>query len=323
MTHSISFVSGVDPAETAAAVWLARAEAAWTPNEEAAFQAWLASAPEHRRAYDSVCASMDFLDAHQDEPELASLRRKTARRVGPARRGILAGALAASLAVVVGAAVYQNASARLETFETGPTVRKVALDDGSQVTLDARTRLEVRLGRKARELELVQGQASFDVAHDQARPFTVRLGQEVVVATGTVFNLDQTPDASVVTLVEGAVEVRSAESGELLAKLTPGDRYARRSGEVGITRADPDAALAWRMGKLVFDDASLSEAAGRIGRYGDRPIRVAPALRNLRVTGAFNTGDQRAFIQAVEAYLPVQAVTTADGAVELRPRPAS
>jgi transmembrane sensor len=323
MTHFVSCIPGNAPNETAAAARLARAEAGWTPDHETAFQGWLASAPEHREAYERVCASMDFLDAHQDDPELAALRRRTAERTRPWRRGLVAGALAASLAVVIGAVAYQAAPAKLETFETGPAMRRITLDDGSQVTLDARTQLEVRLGRKSRELELVRGQASFDVAHDRARPFAVSLGRQVVVATGTAFNLDQGPDASVVTLVEGAVEVRSAADDKLLARLSPGDQYAARNGQAQVARADPSAALAWRTGKLIFDDASLSEAAERVGRYASRPIRVAPELRDLRVSGAFDAGDQPAFVRAVEAYLPVQATTAADGAVELRPRPAS
>jgi transmembrane sensor len=322
MTHPRSFLPHADPDETAASAWLAQADAAWTAADEAALQAWLTAEPANRAAYERVSLSMEFLGAHQDDPELAALRRRTAERTRHPRRGVLVGALAASLAVVIGAAVHQAAPAKLEIFETGPAMRRITLEDGSHVTLDARTRLEVRLGRRARQLKLVQGQASFEVAHDRSRPFAVRLGREVVVATGTAFNLDQAPGASVVTLVEGSVEVRRAADDRLLARLSPGDQYAARNGRSQVARADPDAALAWRTGKLIFDDATLAEAAERVARYSANPIRVAPPLSNLRISGAFDAGDQPAFVRAVEAYLPVQAAIAADGAVELRPAPA-
>ena len=323
MTYSRSFIPRIDAGETAAAAWLARAASDWTVDDEAVFQAWLAAASAHREAYEGVCASMDFLQAHEEDVELVALRRRTAARTRTSRRSLVAGALAASLALVVGAVAYLAAPVKLDTFETGPAMRRITLADGSQVTLDARTRLEVRLGRRARELELVRGQASFEVAHALDRPFSVHLGRQVVIATGTVFNLDQSSEASVVTLVEGAVDIRGAADGGLLARLAPGEQYTARNGRAQTVRAEPDAVLAWRRGKLIFDDASLSQAAERVSRYSDRPIRVAPALRALRVSGAFDAGDQRAFVRSVEAYLPVQAMTAADGAVELRPRPAS
>jgi transmembrane sensor len=319
LTRPFHIQPGEDPSETAAAAWLAREDAGWSSADEATLQTWLDAATVHREAYQAVCASMDFLGAHAEAPEIATLRRGVADRTRRDRRAVLAGALAATLALVVGFIAYQARPARLTTYETDRSTRHVVLADGSQVTLDAKTRLEVRLGRKARDLRLVQGQASFDVAHDASRPFSVRLGQEVVVATGTVFNLDQSMDASAITLIEGSVDVRRAEGGEVLARLTPGDQYLVHRGRGQVLQADPNAALAWRSGKIIFDNTTLAEAAVRIGRYAEGSLRVSPQVADLRLSGAFDSGDQDSFLRAVEAYLPVRAVRGADGVVELRP----
>lgn len=323
MTRSFQFSVDEDPSETAAGAWVAREAAEWTSEDEAALQAWLTAAPSHRQAFDAVSASMSFLEAQASAPEVLALRQRTTARTGGSRRALLVGSLAATLAIVVGALAYQARPAQLTTYETDSATRHVTLDDGSELTLDARTRLEVRLGPRSRDLRLLQGQASFDVAHDERRPFAVRLGRTVVVATGTEFNLEQSQNASTITLLEGSVDVRSVD-GALLARLRPGDQYLARDGKRGqVATTDPDAALAWRSGKLIFDDTSLREAAARIERYAQRPLRVAPEVADLRISGAFDAGDEAAFIKAVEAYLPVLAAAGPDGAVELRRRPAS
>src|SRR3546814_1402664 len=72
------------------------------------------------------------------------------------------------------------------------------LEDGSQVSLDAATKVNVRMKEAGRQVELLAGRAKFDVAKDPQRPFTVAAGDKLVVAVGTSFS---------VALIDGQVRV--------------------------------------------------------------------------------------------------------------------
>jgi transmembrane sensor len=91
--------------------------------------------------------------------------------------------------------------------------RTVTLADGSAVQLNTHTRLEVQLSGKLRELHLLEGEALFTVAHDTTRPFEVHVGEAVVRAVGTQFNIRRDVRDTTVSVLEGAVHVSAITSG--------------------------------------------------------------------------------------------------------------
>ena len=84
-----------------------------------------------------------------------------------------------------------------------------------------------------------------------------------------------------------------------------------------IRPADLPVATAWESGRLVFNNEPLGEAVERINRYTDRPLKIEPAVANLRISGVFNAGDVGAFIDAVTSYFPVTASTSTDNSILL------
>jgi transmembrane sensor len=85
--------------------------------------------------------------------------------------------------------------------------RSVTLADGSTVNLNARSRIRIRFSEKERNVELMEGQALFDVAKDKARPFVVRTDGTLVRAVGTQFDVNRKMSGTTVTVVEGRVAV--------------------------------------------------------------------------------------------------------------------
>jgi transmembrane sensor len=118
-------------------------------------------------------------------------------------------AVAASVAgLVAGGLILLDQGRR---YETGiGEQRSVVLDDGSLVTLNTASRIEVKLGKKHRLVRLVSGEALFQVARDAARPFDVVTGNTTVRAVGTQFNVDKRTTATTVTVVEGKIAVSSS-----------------------------------------------------------------------------------------------------------------
>ncbi len=92
-------------------------------------------------------------------------------------------------------------------------LRSVRLEDGSRVMLDTRSRIRVSFSATARDVELLEGQAHFDVAKNPARPFRVRTAFAEVVAVGTSFDVAAQPARTTVTLIEGRVNVRTVVNG--------------------------------------------------------------------------------------------------------------
>ncbi|MBT9491831.1 MAG: iron dicitrate transport regulator FecR, partial [Paucibacter sp.] len=145
-----------------------------------------------------------------------------------------------------------------------------------------------------------------------------------VVAMGTAFVVGLAPAsqgagaALAVTLVEGQVVVRAADTAAGAALSTPvvmaaGDRVRLRQlggvapGEsreaMQMDRPRMDQALAWKRGEAIFDDVSLLDAVAEMNRYSLTPIMLAGAdtLHDLRVSGVFRTGDNAKFAHAVAA----------------------
>jgi len=191
-------------------------------------------------------------------------------------------------------------------------------------------------------VEVVGGEALFEVAKDASRPFVVRAAGSEVTATGTAFVVRYTPaiegrrDAVDITLVEGRVVVRGGAEGspsvELVpaVEMVPGQRL-RVSGRVRgrldsgpkpqMDRPRVDQVLAWKRGEAVFENASLSEAVAEMNRYSSTPISVVgtDALDSLRVSGVFKTGDNASFARAV-AKLHGLAVRDLPDRFELTPQ---
>ncbi|HEV7290425.1 FecR family protein [Sphingomonas sp.] len=322
----------------AAAVWcLALAEGPLSDERQRAFDEWLAANPENLTAFErstslwqqmgEAAASPEFADVR--ERALATFRRRNQWRW--ARRPVAGRVItaAAAMLIALGGIGWWWQSAP-EIYRTGVGERRVVmLDDGSRASLDAATEVDVRMHGDQRELHLVAGRAKFDVAKDPLKPFSVRVGDKLVVATGTSFSVEIVNRKLHVILYEGRVVVIDRPMGaELPAAvapasgdvdepmaLTPGrelvvDIAGRSPSRLG--KADPVRSLSWEGGQLVFEDEPLGLAVNRINRYSARRIVLKGATGQMRVNGVFNTGDVEAFATGVEETLPVHVIRERD-----------
>lgn len=218
------------------------------------------------------------------------------------RREAQIGGLAALAACLVGAIwIYGQTGVRV--FATGAGERRVvALADGSQLELNTRSRLEVRVSARRRWARLVEGEALFTVAtRPDHQPFTVDAGAASIRVTGTQFNVRKTTDQTRVDLLEGSVEVRGRKDAPS-ARLRAGQAVqVSASGDIAVREpADVAGVRDWRAGRLTLTRARLDKAVADINRYATKPVALAePALGELTVDGVFEARDTRAFARAV------------------------
>lgn len=304
------------------------------------FMRWLNSDPRNELAYRQVVATWEGVGSHAAAPEIMVARRNAlddARRAASRRWSVRQWcshqlALAASIAVVLlGAALYFYLQQGVYATGIGEQ-RALRLEDGSTVTLDAKSRVRVAYADGVRLLMLERGRARFDVARDPVRPFRVQAGDQTIVAHGTQFNVERVAGTVLVTLLEGRVAVTGIAPGSAatpaavtdatsvplleerslaspVIELTAGQGLqVRANGHATVVpQIDVQQATAWQSGRLVFDNEPLASAAERVNRYSKLQIEVSSSVANVAVSGVFTAGDANAFVEAISAYFPVQA----------------
>jgi transmembrane sensor len=327
-------------------------------SERAAFFEWLRASPIHVEEYLGVALVARDLPLAADDTTvsldtlLKEARTDIANGVAPFERGIaaaersigrprrpgrwpIAAAVAATLLVLVGLvwwALDAQFLAIPRSFETAHgEQRSWRLADGSLLRLNTDTAVTVRFSRKERLIELKQGQAHFEVAHDVARRFRVAAGEVGAIATGTQFDVYRKRTTTIVTVSEGEVAVFTGQPPRV-GRGDPANR-SRRIGagyqlriDVELDSAQPlpvdlDQSLAWLQHKIAFEHRPLGEVADEFNRYAHVPLEIAdPALRELRISGVFETDDMEscgAFLETLEG---VRVERTPQKILVVRPR---
>jgi transmembrane sensor len=224
------------------------------------------------------------------------------------------------VAVVIACAMLYFVQVSPNNFVTGIGERRVIqLDDGSTVTLNTRSHLRVRFTQTRRDVELIDGEALFSVAHDAGRPFLARAGNTLVEAVGTQFNIYRGTAGTQVSVVEGRVRILANQNSRPLAvdageealvgsESTPFDMERHP-----ISAAELQRRLAWVNGELIFQGTSLATAVAEFNRYNRRRLEVSdPAIVQLVVGGRFQTVDPDDFIALLQDLFGVRAIPVGD-----------
>ena len=316
------------------------------------FGEWVARSPERVEAYletarlvkaiksprliwPSTAAEVLIREA-KSSPE-AVLPFSTARVAEPADRrgarqshGRIAWAAAAVLLVGVGLVLFTLEKPQEFTTALGEQ-RSVLLADGSRVTINTASTIEVNLHNGRRQVRLVRGEALFEVAHDAARPFVVRAGNALLEDVGTQFNVDMHSNDTTVTVVEGQVAVDSPGAKEIAGAqannsgrgtvepliLGANDRVVVTPAGVGAPQRGVDvaASVAWTQRQLMFEHRPLSEVAEEFNRYNKDRIDIDSAeLKGQEVTGVFDAKDPASFVAFLANIPGVEIREGANGA---------
>lgn len=289
-----------------------------------AFSAWRRD-PDNARAYDRVESVWEATNTLADDPDISALTAEALGREPPPVRARamvsniwkpLGGVAVAMIAV---AAVGLWTLNRPLTYATAVgEQRTVRLEDGSRVTLDTGSRIQVRLSDDRRSVALVSGQAFFNVAGNPARPFTVTAGDTHVTAIGTRFDVRRMGDGARVTLVEGHVSVKETARGDAGWSLNPGQQVVTAAPRPTVASVDIAQETSWTTGRLIFKETPIRAAVAEINRYSDDKIDLrASHIADIPVSGVFDTGDTDGFIAALQDLYSVKAERRPDGTVIL------
>lgn len=213
-------------------------------------------------------------------------------------------------------------------------IREVILEDGSVVTLGAKSQIKTEFSATRRQVTLIDGEAFFEVAKDANRPFFVAAQDTLVRVVGTKFDVKRSADIVHVSVLEGVVEVMkpsnieqaitSADTSVIDKQvLTAGERVsaARRVALPEARQVEQIQPGSWREGRLAYEDASLAEIVADLNRYYERPIRIASSdVGDLRSTLAFQTTEIDQVFDVMAAIHPINVEKPASGEIVLRRR---
>lgn len=294
-----------------AAAWAVRLERApLPPAQQRELDAWVAADPRHHGALIRARAQWADLDRVAALAP-AGLQAFAGTKPEPQGHTTTRRAIAASLAFIaaLGAAVWFVTSEHGEVYasELGE-VRRVSLDDGSQMLLNTSSKAVVDFSDGVRRVRLEYGEAVFDVAPDKARPFVVTTNDVTVTAVGTEFAVRVKAAGVAVTVTEGVVELQRKNDAlkERVQRLEANRRAEIVSAEpTVIASLDPAAAkrrLAWRDGMVSFDGDTAAAAIVEINRYNRRKVVLDDAaLGSKPIIGYFRTSDVDGFARALAA----------------------
>ncbi len=299
-----------------AAEWAAETDGeGFSAERRAALDAWLAADIRHVGAYAKATAVLAHVERSRAIGLQFDVLRRRATSLPSRRQLILTGSIAASLAVLGVTADFGWKYLHEGVYSTniGET-EVVPLSDGSVITLNTDSKVVVRYTKTRRVVTLVRGEALFDVAKNKEKPFIVEAHDTQLRAVGTSFAVRLLPNQPVQVLVrEGVVEIRHPGVPVAAPVLVRANSRAMASSDspiavVAVAPAEVARDLAWRVGRISFDDETLAAAARDFARYSNARIVIEdPAVANRTVTGLYVSNDPIGFARAVAVSLDLQA----------------
>lgn len=277
------------------------------------FARWLAADPQHRQAFDAICALWNELDAVKQriaKPEI--IAPKT-----PWFRSLWAASALAMCCLALWLFSPLPMLLRAD-FHTGyGEMRNIRLSDGSIVHLNSNSALTVNIDGNQRQLTLLQGEAWFEVSPDPPRPFQVHAEHGAVTALGTAFNIRLQRSQTEVSVTEHSVtiDVEQAAGQTLHAVVSEGQQlvYDPQTGPGKVKAIDSQTVTAWQRGKLVFQDRPLGEVIAELNRYHRGYLLVTDdSIAQRRVNGVFRTDQPLAVLDALESSLQLHSTRIND-----------
>lgn len=264
---------------------------------------WLATSPAHLAAWEETERVSGLMSAigplFPARPSLPAVSAWARFRRISSGKSLAAVALAACLAWIL--APDLSLRLRSDVITQTAELRIVRLEDGSTVHLAPTTAIAFTSDAKGRTLNLLRGEAWFDVAHDAARPFRVMTGNSAVTVLGTAFSVRKTESGTDVAVQRGRVAVTSPEAGQAVrVELIPGQSVSLSGGVATRGTLRPDRMASWRDGVAIVNDQPIGDVIDRLRPwYRGYIVAKGTGLRDRRVSGVYDLRDPDLALEAL------------------------
>lgn len=325
--NNVQTFSSKQDIQQQACEWISRFDRGLSELEDKAFSDWVNISNSHRQCLFEVAQTWDELSVLN---ELSTLFPLQDNHSGRAKRLSIRKTLAIAASFVFVSCLAWLSTPNISSIgdpsllvldaETSIGEQKVvSLADGSVIHLNTDSLVIVDFSNTQRNVNLVRGEAHFEVAHDESRPFIVKAADNTVTAVGTAFNVQINNAHQFELLVtDGKVLVKNQldnlpiipaeesshpleSSGELMVAGQKAVVSQQSIQQLTLSNQQVQNDLAWQQGMLVFHGEPLAEALQEISRYTSINFTLADEqVKQRRVAGYFKAGDIQGLLFALE-----------------------
>lgn len=287
------------------------------------FKGWLETSPIHEEAYLEVLMLWQELDETVAETEPETIFDIEPADIKSHKNTLLSNikvnniksfmqytSLAACILLmvfIVPQHVWQPADYATATAQQ----RTIILDDGSKIHLSAQSAVNVDYSAKSRNIELLYGEAFFEVTGDPQRPFKVGSGDQTAQAIGTAFNIRQLNQQVQTTLTEGVLKLDFKKQGTLL--INAGQRVDWNGRGHQLSDGDYAYLPSWKRHIVRLDKMPLKDAVKLLNRYYTPIFRIAdPGLGEKTLQGTLPLNNLDTAMKVLQGALNLEYVTVSD-----------
>lgn len=196
--------------------------------------------------------------------------------------------------------------------------RTVTLADGTTVTLNTASAINIRFSATERRVLLVSGEILISTGKDAghngnghsgnglSRPFLIETAQGELQPLGTRFVVRQQADASRVDVFEGAVDIRPHDGAGVPRILRAGEQTRFTRNAINEPTAINDTDAAWIDGMLIASGMRLADFLAELSRHRPGRLSCDPAIAELRVSGSYPLADTDRILDILRTTLPVE-----------------
>ena len=280
------------------------------------FEAWLMENPAHQAAYQEVEEVSQKLNSPQEINQLSAALKSQSEAKRSNRIKSTVAAISVFLFATVGFVGYQHWQVQpvlhMAAVSNVGEVKTQQLEDGTKVTINSKSDMEITYYRDKRVAKLNSGEVIFEVARDENRPFIVDSGTTKITVLGTRFAVNRLKNLVRVSVDHGRVRVESQEPTEN-ANAHPITLTNNQVAEV-IQNAQPrkvdrsaEDGFSFEQGIVTFDNADLAEITETIARYRAQPIILSSVDgTESRISARVSADNIEGFLSRLPKLLPVQ-----------------
>ena len=276
-----------------------------TPAEKNQFEEWLNASADNRKYFNKARVVWDNLegafstkkfDKNQAQLNIdAKISAGTIKTFKFKRRRQIA--FAATFLILIGLSYFvTNKIIQSNQFSiiytATDSILKVDLKDGSQVWLNKNSTLKLPENFSLRDrIVYLKGEAYFEVARDEARPFKVMAGKTITRVLGTSFDIEMDTLTHDVNLNVNSGKVTFSKRYKMGNKytLTVGAyaQYIDEENRIMVGKNESLNVLSWKTRELKFYDTPISEVCKDLSKfYG---VDITSNLSDETIlTGTFN-----------------------------------